>query len=348
MSTEADQIVENLQAATTEALARFTSAVSLDELTELDREYLGKKSVWKASSEAIKTVPGPDRPKLGQALSAFRTTVTEALDTRRQSLEAELAASPSARIDLTLPPPGTPRGHHHLITQVRNELVDIFIGLGYNLAEGPEVEGDWFNFEALNFPPGHPARDMHDTLYVERGEPGSMLLRTQTSNAQVRTMMASPPPVYVVAPGRVFRQETTDARHSPVFHQIEGLAVDEGITLGDMFGVINTFVEAYFGKKIPTRFQPSFFPFTEPSAELLAQCVFCDGAGCRVCSKTGWVEIGGCGMVDPNVFEAVGYNPEEVTGFAFGFGLERMAMLRYDIETIGSFYTNDIRFLSQF
>lgn len=348
MSADVEQLVATLQAAKTKALAEFSSVDSIDALEEFDRAFLGKKSDYKTAGDAIKTIPGPDRPALGQALGAYRAELTALVAERREAIEAAAAASPSAKIDLTLPPPGMPRGHQHLLTQIYNELTGIFIGLGYNVAEGPEVESDWFNFEALNFPPGHPARDMHDTLFVERGKPGSTLLRTQTSNVQVRTMLGQEPPVYVVAPGRVYRQETTDARHSPIFHQIEGLAVDRGITLGDMFGTITTFIEAYFGKALKTRFQPAYFPFTEPSCEFFCECVFCDGLGCRVCSKTGWVEIGGCGMVDPNVFGNVNYDPEEFTGFAFGFGLERMAMLRYDIDSIGSFYTNDARFLRQF
>lgn len=348
MTLTAQEAIDELARVRVAAISQIADAQSFDELTTLDRELLGKRSAWKQASESIKEAQASDRPALGQALSQHRNEITQAVEARRAQLKAKEAQSGANRVDLTIVPPGAVRGHQHVVTQVANELMDIFVGLGYSVAEGPEIETDWYNFEALNIPPSHPARDMQDTMYLQRGTPNSSVLRTQTSNVQIRTMLAGPPPVYVVAPGRVFRQEATDARHSPVFHQIEGLAVDEGITLGDMFGVIKTFVAALFGDGIETRFQPSYFPFTEPSAEFAAQCVFCAGEGCRVCSKTGWIELGGCGMVDPNVFEAVGYDPEQASGFAFGFGLDRIAMLRHDIETIGSLYTNDVRFLSQF
>jgi phenylalanyl-tRNA synthetase alpha chain len=234
------------------------------------------------------------------------------------------------------------------VTQCQRELEDVFVSLGYRVAEGPEVEDDWHNFEALNFPPGHPARAMQDTLYVDLGAPEQVLLRTHTSPVQIRLMQTQPPPIFAVMPGRTYRNETVDARHSAVFHQIEGLAVDRGLTFGDLAGTLETFTSAYFGKKVTSRLLPSFFPFTEPSAEFAISCVFCDGAGCRVCSKTGWIELGGCGMVDPNVFLAVGIDPEEYTGFAFGFGLERMPMLRYGVEPIKTFFDNDDRFLSRY
>ncbi len=240
------------------------------------------------------------------------------------------------------------RGHLHLVTQVQRELEDIFVGLGYQVAEGPEVEDDWHNFEALNFPPAHPARAMQDTLYVKLGRPEQVLLRTHTSPVQIRVMQERTPPIFVVAPGRTYRNETLDARHSPVFHQLEGLAVAPGITMSDLVGTIEAFTSAYFGKRIPTRLLPSYFPFTEPSAEFAVGCAFCDGVGCRVCSHTGWIELGGCGMVDPNVFVAVGYDPEEVSGFAFGFGLERMAMIKHGVSPIRTFFDNDLRFLEQY
>ena len=252
------------------------------------------------------------------------------------------------RLDLTLGGGEYRRGHLHPVTRIWRELEDVFVGLGYKVAEGPEVELDWYNFEALNFPPGHPARAMQDTLYVRLGEPEQVLLRTHTSPVQVRTMEAQKPPIYVVAPGRVFRRDTLDARHSPVFHQIEGLAVDEGITLGDLLGTIEAFIHALFGPNINARFLPSFFPFTEPSVEFAMTCVFCEGAGCTVCSKTGWVELGGAGMVDPNVFEAVDIDPERYTGFAFGFGIDRVAQLLYGIDHVKNVWDGDVRFLRQF
>ncbi len=217
------------------------------------------------------------------------------------------------------------------------------------MAEGPEVEDDWHNFEALNMVPGHPARSMQDTLYVELGDPEQVMLRTHTSPVQIRTMETQQPPIFVVAPGRTYRNETLDARHSPVFHQIEALAVDRGITMGDLMGTIETFIQALFGDDVRTRFLPSYFPFTEPSAEFAMTCVFCEGNGCTVCSRTGWVELGGCGMVDPNVLQGVGIDPEEHTGFAFGFGLERIAMIRYGIDNIQTMlWDGDVRFAAQF
>jgi phenylalanyl-tRNA synthetase alpha chain len=231
---------------------------------------------------------------------------------------------------------------------VQQELEEVFVGLGYEVAEGPEVETDWYNFEALNMPPAHPARSMWDTLYVKLGRPEEVVLRTHTSPVQIRVMESRQPPVYTVMPGRCYRRDTLDARHSPVFHQIEGLVVDRGITFGDLAGTIDAFTRAYFGPGHTSRLRPSYFPFTEPSAEFEVTCFVCDGAGCSVCSRTGWLELGGCGMVDPNVFRAVGYDSETYTGFAFGFGLERMAMVRYGVEHIKSFFENDVRFLEQF
>jgi phenylalanyl-tRNA synthetase alpha chain len=224
----------------------------------------------------------------------------------------------------------------------------VFVGMGYRVAEGPEVELDWYNFEALNFPPGHPARAMQDTLYVKLGEPEGVMLRTHTSPVQVRVMEKQTPPIYVVALGRAFRRDTLDARHSPVFHQIECLTVDRGITLGHLLGTVETFVHALFGPNISARFNPSYFPFTEPSAEFSMTCVFCEGKGCTVCSKTGWVELGGCGMVDPNVLRAVNIDPEEFTGFAFGFGIDRLVQLLYGVDHIKNLWDGDVRFAAQF
>jgi phenylalanyl-tRNA synthetase alpha chain len=232
--------------------------------------------------------------------------------------------------------------------QVWRELEDIFLGLGYRVFYGPEVEDDWHNFEALNFPPGHPARAMQDTLYVRLGRPEEVVLRTHTSPMQIRLMEKYEPPIYAVVLGRTFRRDTMDARHSPVFHQIEALVVDRGITMGDLMGTIETFFRALFGD-VEARFLPSFFPFTEPSAELATSCPFCHKQGCRVCSQTGWIEMGGCGMVDPNVFKAVGVDPEEYSGFAFGFGIDRIPLLRNRIGDIKALlWDNDIRFLEQF
>jgi phenylalanyl-tRNA synthetase alpha chain len=344
-------VAAGLDAALAEARAAIPAAATLDELTELERRFAGKRSPASAANEAIKDLPGPDRPAVGQAVQRYRAAIGELVAARRDALTAAAAgaAATAERLDLTLGGHARPRGHLHLVTQIRRELEDIFVGLGYRVAEGPEVEDDWHNFEALNIPPAHPARSMQDTLYVELGADEQVMLRTHTSPVQIRTMETQAPPIYVVVPGRTYRNETLDARHSPVFHQIECLAVDRGITMAHLFGTIETFARRLFDDEtIRTRFRSDYFPYTEPSAELAVSCVFCHGAGCRVCSQTGWVELGGCGMVDPNVFHAVGIDPEEWQGFAFGFGLERLAMIRYGVDEIRAFVDNDARFLEQY
>ena len=328
------------------ARAAISAADTVDELADLRRRFVGKGSIAARARESIKTVEPSERPVLGRAVTEY----TKAVDALLEDAEAALApAGPTEPpLDLTLGGHGRRRGSLNLVTQATRELEDVFVSLGYIVAEGPEVEDDWHNFQALNFPPGHPARAMQDTLYVDLGEPEQVLLRTHTSPVQIRLMESRPPPIYAVITGRTYRNETVDARHSAVFHQIEGLAIDRGLTFGDLAGTLEAFISAYFGKKVTSRLLPSFFPFTEPSAEFAISCVFCDGAGCRVCSKTGWIELGGCGMVDPNVFEAVGIDPEEYTGFAFGFGIERMPMMRYSVEPIKTFFDNDDRFLSRY
>jgi phenylalanyl-tRNA synthetase alpha chain len=328
------------------ARARIDGAGTPVELDELRRELVGKRSVAARVKEGIKDLPNDEKPVVGRAVKEYTAAVEAALEARAAQLAP--AASEGPPLDLTLGGHLADRGHLHLVTQCQRELEDVFVSLGYRVAEGPEVEDDWHNFEALNFPPGHPARAMQDTLYVDLGEPEQVLLRTHTSPVQVRVMESQEPPIYCVIPGRTYRNETLDARHSPVFHQIEGLAVDRGLHFGHLAGTLEAFTSAYFGKELKSRLLPSFFPFTEPSAEFAITCVFCDGAGCRVCSHTGWIELGGCGMVDPNVFRAVGIDPEEYSGFAFGFGLERMPMLRYGVEPIRTFFDNDIRFLAQY
>jgi phenylalanyl-tRNA synthetase alpha chain len=324
---------------------------SLDALDDLEREYLGRRSPAAEVNEAIKDLDPSDRPAAGQAVGAYRSAVSGLVEERRAELRdaAAAVAGERERLDLTIGSHGWARGHLHLVTQTQRELEDIFVGLGYRIAEGPEVEDDWHNFEALNIPPAHPARSMQDTIYVELGASEQVLLRTHTSPVQIRTMETSEPPIYVVAPGRTYRNDPLDARHSPVFHQIECLAVDRDLTMADLFGTIETFVRRLFDdESVRTRFRSDFFPYTEPSAELAVSCVFCHGDGCRVCSHTGWIELGGCGMVDPNVFEAVGYDTEEWQGYAFGFGLERLAMIRYGIDEIRTFVDNDVRFLARY
>jgi phenylalanyl-tRNA synthetase alpha chain len=338
------------QALVKAGLARVAEASSLAALVSVEQEVLGKRSAWAAAKQRLGSLPVEDRRDAGRAVNAARETLRAAIDARREELEAaerqqRLGAE---RLDLTEVTGGLDRGHLHLVTQTRMELEDVFVAMGYRVAEGPEVETDWYNFEALNMPPGHPARSMWDTLYVRLGEPESTLLRTHTSPVQIRVMESQVPPIYVVMPGRCYRRDTPDARHLPVFHQIEGLAVDRGITFGDLAGTIEAFTTAYFGPNIHSRLRPSFFPFTEPSAEFEVTCIFCEGRGCRVCSQSGWIELGGCGMVDPNVFTAVGIDAEEWQGFAFGFGIDRCAMMRHNVDDLRHFITNDIRFLRQF
>jgi phenylalanyl-tRNA synthetase alpha chain len=336
-----------LDAELARARAEVDKVETVADLDELGRALLGKRSAVNTVNQSIKDLAPDERPKIGQAVSTFKAEINVLLDSRREAL-GDGGGEVLDRLDLTLPGRGPGRGHLHLITQVQQELEDVFLGLGYEVAEGPEVETDFYNFEALNMPPAHPARSMWDTLYVKLGRPEEVVLRTPTSPVQIRVMESRQPPVYTVMPGRCYRRDTLDARHSPVFHQIEGLVVDRGITFGDLAGTIDAFTRAYFGPGHTSRLRPSYFPFTEPSAEFEVTCFACDGAGCSVCSKTGWLELGGCGMVDPNVFRAVGYDSETYTGFAFGFGLERMAMVRYGVEHIKSFFENDVRFLKQF
>jgi phenylalanyl-tRNA synthetase alpha chain len=333
-----------------DGLARVGGATTLDDLRAVETEILGKRSALAGLNQQLGRLPVEERKEAGRAINAARRELTAAVEERRSVLEAEdrRRRLEADRLDLTEVVGSVARGHLHLVNQARRDLEDVFVGMGYSVAEGPEVETDWHNFEALNMPPAHPARGMWDTLYVKLGEPESTLLRTHTSPVQIRVMTSQPPPIYIVAPGRAYRRDTPDARHLPVFHQIEGLVVDRGITFGDMAGTIEAFTTAYFGPKITSRLRPSYFPFTEPSAEFEVTCIFCEGRGCRVCSQSGWIELGGCGMVDPNVFEAVGIDPEEWQGFAFGFGIDRCAMLRHDVDDIRHFISNDIRFLEQF
>jgi phenylalanyl-tRNA synthetase alpha chain len=323
---------------------------SLDALDELERTLTGKRSRLAEVHEAIKSLDTGERPIVGKAVTAFKEEIRDLLGRQRAAISAIATEGrwERERADLTLPGRGPSPGHLHLITQVQQELEDVFIGLGFEVAEGPEAETDWYNFEALNMPPDHPARSMWDTLYLKLGDAQQVLLRTHTSPVQIRVMESRRPPIYVVMPGRCYRRDTLDARHSPVFHQIEGLVVDRGITFGHLAGTVEAFTQAYLGAGHHARLRPSYFPFTEPSAELEVTCVFCEGRGCSVCSGTGWVELGGCGMVDPNVFVAVGYDPEEFTGFAFGFGLERMAQIRFGIDHIKTYFENDVRFLRQY
>jgi phenylalanyl-tRNA synthetase alpha chain len=343
-------VVDDVALIEEEALRRVAGAASVEELGAVEDEVLGRRSALAGVKQRLGSLPSRERPLVGRVLNEARSRVQAAADERRRSMAGEERRRrlEAERLDLTEVPPGPGRGHLHLVTQTRDELEDLFVAMGYTVAEGPEVESDWYNFEALNMPPAHPARSMWDTLYVRLGLPESTVLRTHTSPVQIRVMQAQRPPVYSVMPGRCYRRDTPDARHLPVFTQIEGLVVDHGISFGDLAGTIETFTGAYFGPGYHSRLRPSYFPFTEPSAEFEVTCIFCKGAGCSVCSHTGWIELGGCGMVHPNVFRAAGVDPEEWTGFAFGFGIDRLAQLRHGVDDLRHFLPNDIRLLEQF
>ena len=334
----------------TDAEKQIADAATLADLATLETELVGKRSALAERKAALGTLPPEERKDAGRALNEIRSAIDEALTARRAQLtEIERTHRLEAeRLDLTELQPNRARGHLHLVTQAIDDLVDTFVGLGFVVAEGPEVETDWYNFGALNFPVGHPARNMYDTLYVDLGEPESTLLRTHTSPVQVRVMEQQAPPIYAVMPGRCFRRDTTDASHLPNFHQIEGLVIDRGITFGDLAGTLDAFIKAFYGGDIQTRLRPSYFPFTEPSAEMDITCVFCRGEGCKTCGRTTWLELGGCGMVHPNVLANVGIDPEEWSGFAFGFGIERMSLMRHGVDDIRELISGDVRFLKQF
>lgn len=324
----------------TEALAAVAAASSEGEIERVRVEYLGRKSALKLALREVR-----DR-ETGMALNALRERLEQAVDAREEELRrAELDRRlVDERVDVTVP--GTPvhRGHLHLITQIRREVEDTFLGLGYTVVDGREVETTRYNFDGLNFPLGHPTRSPLHSLFLDE----ETLLRTETSPSQVRTMEAQDPPVYIVSLGRVYRRDTPDATHTPTFHQVEGLAVDEGITLADLEGTLDYLLKALFGQERRTQFVTHYFPFTEPSLEALVSCHVCDGSGCPVCRHSGWIEVGGSGMVDPNVLEFVGYDAERYTGFAFGWGLERIAVLRHGIPDLRELWRNDPRLLRQF
>jgi phenylalanyl-tRNA synthetase alpha chain len=319
------------------------AAADLDALDAVRIEWLGRKAGRiTALMKSIPSVPPEERAAFGQAVNALKAAVTERLEARKAALESTRRGGPA--VDVTLPGRRLRLGRLHPITRAMLEMVEIFGRLGFAVVEGPEVEDEWHNFVGLNIPPAHPARDPLDNYYLK----DHVLLRTQTSTVQIRIMENRKPPVRVIAPGRVYRPDTVDAGHSNMFHQLEGLWVEEGVTFADLKSVLSTFARAFFGPSVRTRFQPSYFPFTEPSAEFYVSCLLCGGSGCPACKRTGWIEILGCGMVDPNVFQAVGYDPEKVTGFAFGMGIDRQAMLKYGINDIRLLFENDVRFLRQF
>jgi phenylalanyl-tRNA synthetase alpha chain len=337
------------EALVSEASARVVASMSLAELDEAQAELLGKRSGLARAHQGLVSLDPGERPDAGRRLNDVRGRIESLLaDRRRELVQSERAARMHEdRLDLTevIAPPV--RGRLHLVQRTRDELEDVFVGMGFVIAEGPEAETDWYNFEALHMPPAHPARGMWDTLYLDLGEPESVMLRTHTSPVQIRLMETQGPPIYAVMPGKCYRRDTPDARHIPTFHQIEGLVVDRGISFADLAGTIETFTTAYFGPDIHSRLRPSYFPFTEPSAEYEVTCTICKGTGCRTCSQTGWIELGGCGMVDPAVFAAVGLDTDEWTGFAFGFGIDRCAQMRHEIPDMRVFFDNDVRVLRQ-
>lgn len=336
---------EQLNALQESGLAELDAAAGEEALQEVKVKYLGKKGALTALMKGIGALAPEDRPAVGNLVNAVRDLLESRLEERlavvRSAAKAERLRL--ERLDVTMPGRRKAVGTRHPVTLVIDEINEIFAGLGFQVAEGPEIELDFYNFEALNFPKDHPARDMQDTFFVEN----SLLLRTHTSPVQIRTMLNQPPPVRIIAPGTVYRCDY-DATHSPMFHQIEGLMVDKGVTFGDLKGILTIFINQLFGKDIGVRLRPSFFPFTEPSAEVDIACVICRGKGCRVCKNSGWLEILGAGMVDPEVFRHVNYDAERVTGFAFGLGIERIAMLKYGINDMRLLFENDLRFLRQF
>ena len=354
-------VYDEIEDARAASLATIASAADLEGLTAIESQLFGKKSALGGLKRLMGQVEAEERGSVGQALNAAQQEVRAAHDdakagfvsaARRVQLETE-------RLDLTEAPTAPALGHLHLVTQATERLEDVFGGMGSTGSEGPQAETDWYNFEALNLPAAHPARSMFDTLYLdlgerteigdgEGGEATNVLLRTHTSPVQIRVMENQAPPIYTVCPGRVFRRDTADASHMPVFHQIEGLVVDRGISFRDLAGTLNDFTAAYFGSSITSRLRPSYFPFTEPSAEFDITCVICEGDGCQTCQRTGWIELGGCGMVHSNVLGNCGIDSEEWTGFAFGFGIDRLALMRHGIDDLRDMYTNDVRFLSQF
>jgi len=317
-----------------------------------DRWLSRKSGIITQLNDLLKAAPKEAKREVGQRVNQLRAQIEERVAAAEKLRSGE--ESPD-HLDITLPGIRRPLGAEHPIIRTMNEVVAVFKAMGYSVAEGPEIESDYFNFEALNFPPNHPARDAQDTLFIagqeRRPQRDRLMLRTHTSPVQIRAMMQSPPPLRIVCPGKVHRRDAADATHSPMFHQLECLAVDSNITFSDLKGTLDHMCKSLFGSAVKTRFQPSFFPFTEPSAEVYVSCPFCGAKGCRICKQSGWIELGGSGMVHPNVFEAVrdyGYDPAKISGFAFGMGIDRMAALRWDIHDIQLFFDGDVRFLEQF
>jgi phenylalanyl-tRNA synthetase alpha chain len=343
---------------TAELLATIGALTSLDALREAEASLVGKRSILSTLQKSLGSLEPDERRAAGAELQEARRVVTSAFDERRAVLEREARALTLENDRLDLGDVVSAQvawplsaGHPGLVASTQRELEDVFVAMGFTVAEGPEVETDWYNFEALNIPPAHPARGLWDTFYVDLGEPETVVLRTHTSPTQIHLMeeavASGSLPIHSVMPGRCYRRDTPDARHLYSFHQVEGLVVDRGITFGDLAGVIETFTNAYFGPDITSRLRPGYFPFTEPSAEFEVTCTICRGQGCRTCSFSGWIELGGCGMLDPAVFEAVGIDGNEWSGFAFGFGIDRCGQMRHQLTDMRALIENDTRFLGQ-
>ncbi len=326
-----------------EALEAIKAILDPTGVRALKARYLGRKGIVTGLLRNISGLPAQERPKTGKLANEVKKRLEEAFKNALHTLETDRRGAVSDALDVTLPGRPLASGRVHPITQITHTICEVFQRLGFEIVEGPDVELDYYNFEALNIPRDHPARDMQDTFYISE----NIVLRTHTSPIQVRVMESQPPPVRIIAPGKAYRVDS-DVSHTPMFHQVEGLMVEENVSFGDLKGILTTFAHQIFDEETSLRFRPSFFPFTEPSAEVDIQCVICRGAGCRVCSHTGWLEVLGAGMVHPAVFEMVGYDTDRYTGFAFGMGIERIAMLKYGIEDIRKFYENDLRFLEQF
>lgn len=336
---------ERLELLQRDALKSLQDASDLKKLQDVRVNILGKKGALTEIMKGMRDLPATERPVIGNLVNSLKSAFEDAYNAKQEELQQKQIADRLAaeRIDVTMPGRRRTRGSLHPVTLVTDEIVSIFSRLGFSVEEGPEIEKDFYNFEALNIPKDHPARDMQDTFYIS----DDLVLRTHTSPVQIRTMLKHEPPIRVIAPGTVYRRDS-DLTHSPMFHQIEGFLVDTKVTFGDLKGILTHFLNEFFGENLEVRFRPSFFPFTEPSAEVDIQCVICGGDGCRVCSRTGWLEILGCGMIDPAVFNSVEYDTSKYSGFAFGMGLERIAMLKYGVGDLRLFFENDLRFLKQF
>ena len=335
--------LQNIKEQAAEALSKAADSKTLEALRV---KYLGKKGELTAILKQMGKLSAEERPKVGQLANEVRAGIEQMIEERSAAIKQAVldARLQAERVDVTMPGKAAPIGKAHPLTKVLDEVKEIFLGMGFSISEGPEVETDYYNFEALNIPKNHPARDTQDTFYIS----DNVLLRTQTSPVQVRTMEKQKPPIRVISPGRVYRSDAVDATHSPLFQQIEGLVVDKGVTMADLKGTLELFVKRLYGDESVVRFRPHHFPFTEPSAELDVQCFACHGEGCRLCKGEGWIEVLGCGMVHPKVLSICGIDPEVYSGFAFGIGLERIVMRRYNIDDLRLFYENDLRFLDQF